>query len=331
VSDVNRQWLLRARPVGHVKESDFELAEAPVPQPGEGQAVMRTLYVAFEPAMRGWMEDRPSYIPPVGLGEVMRAQVVGEVLESRCPGLEAGDLVSTMTGWQEYALIDAGAQKLAPGVTPELALSVVGVTGLTAYFGMLDVGRPRSGETVVVSGAGGATGSVAGQIARLEGCRVIGIAGGSEKCAWLTEEAHFDAAIDYKSEDVGARLSELCPGGIDVFFDNVGGQILDEVLARIAKNARVVLCGGISAYNLEEPPPGPKNYMNLVIQRGRMEGFIVLDYLPRFPEAAEKLLGWVAEGKLSSRVDVQQGFENVPKTFLRLFSGANLGKQLVKL
>lgn len=331
MSDVNRQWLLRARPVGHVKESDFELEEAPRPRPGQGQALVRTLYLAFEPAMRGWMQDRASYIPPVALGEVMRGMTVGEVVESLHPGLEVGDLVSSMSGWQEYAIVDAGAQKLAPGVTPELALSVLGVTGLTAYFGMLDLGQPRAGETVVVSGAAGATGSVAGQIAKLEGCRAIGIAGGAEKCAWLTEEAHFDAAIDYKSEDVGMRLSELCPGGIHVYFDNVGGPILDEVLARIARKARVVLCGGISAYNLDDTPPGPKNYLNLVIQRGRMEGFIVLDYLSRFPEASEKLLAWVGEGKIQYRVDVEEGFENAPRTFLRLFSGANLGKQLLKL
>jgi len=331
VSEGNRQWVLRARPQGWVKESDFELREAPVPEPGEGQALTRTRYVAFEPAMRGWMEDRASYIPPVGLGEVMRAQAVSEVVESRRSGLEPGDLVSAMSGWQEYALVDQGVQKLAAGVTPELALSVVGVTGLTAYFGMLDLGEPRSGNTAVVSGAAGATGSVAGQIAKLEGCRVIGIAGGPEKCAWLTEEAHFDAAIDYKSESVGARLSELCPRGIDVFFDNVGGEILDEALARIAQNARVVLCGGISAYNLEDTPPGPKNYFNLVLQRARMEGFIVLDYVSRFAEASEKLLAWVAEGKITPRVDVQEGFENAPQTFLRLFSGANVGKQLLKL
>ncbi len=330
MSEINRQWLLRARPVGMVKESDFELNEAPVPAPENGQVLARTLMLAFEPAMRGWMEDRASYIPPVGLGEVMRGMVVGQVVESRREGFEPGDLVSGMTGWQEYAVSD-GFTKLAPGVTPELALSVVGITGLTAYFGMLDLGRPSAGETVLVSGAAGATGSVAGQLAKIEGARVVGIAGGSEKCAWLTEEAHFDAAIDYQSEEVGARLDELCPGGIDVYFDNVGGSILDDVLARIAQRARVVLCGGISAYNLEDPAPGPRNYFNLVIQRGRMEGFIVLDYLPRFAEAAEKLLAWVAEGKIAWKVDVQEGFENAPKTFFRLFEGSNLGKQLLKI
>jgi NADPH-dependent curcumin reductase CurA len=331
MSDLNRQWLLRARPVGMVKETDFELRESPRPRPAEGQLLVRNLYLAFEPAMRGWIEDRPSYMPPVALGEVMRGMTVGRVAESRRPGFAAGDLVSGMTGWQEWALADAGVNKLPPGVSPQLALSVLGATGITAYFGMLDVGRPRAGETVVVSGAAGATGSVAGQIAKLEGCRVIGIAGGAAKCAWLVGEAHFDAAIDYKSEDVGRRLSELCPRGIDVYFDNVGGETLDLVLARIAQRARIVLCGAISAYNLADPPPGPRNYFNLVIQRGRMEGFIVLDYLPRFAEAAGKLLAWVAEGKLAWQVDVQRGFENAPKTFLRLFRGANTGKQLLEI
>ncbi len=330
MSQVNRQWLLRARPVGMVEQSDFELNEAPVPSPGEGEVLARTLMIAFDPAMRGWMEDRESYIPPVGLGEVMRAMVVGQVVESRREGFEPGDLVSGMTGWQEYAASD-GFTRLAPGVTPELALSVVGITGLTAYFGMLDLGKPKAGETVVVSGAAGATGSVAGQLAKLEGARVVGIAGGPEKCSWLTDEAHFDSAIDYKSEDVARRLDELCPDGVDVYFDNVGGSILDDVLARIAQRARVVLCGGIANYNLEDQPSGPKNYFNLVIQRGRMEGFIVLDYVPRFAEAAEKLLSWVAEGKIAWKVDVQEGFENAPQAFLRLFQGANLGKQLLKV
>ena len=331
MSEVNRQWLLRSRPVGMVKESDFELSEAPIPSPGEGQVLVRNTHLAFEPAMRGWMEDRASYIPPVGIGEVMRGMTVGEVVDSKLPGYAAGDLVSGMTGWQEYALGDAGLGKLPPGVEAPLAMSVLAVTGLTAYFGMLDLGKPMPGETVVVSGAAGATGSVAGQIAKIEGCRVIGIAGGASKCEWLTKEAHFDAAIDYKNEDVGARLSELCPDGIHVFFDNVGGEILNEVLERIAQKARVVLCGAISGYNLDERPPGPSNYFNLVIQRARMEGFIVLDYLPRFAEASERLLGWVGEGQIAWQADVQKGFENAPKTFLRLFSGANTGKQLLEL
>jgi NADPH-dependent curcumin reductase CurA len=331
MTESNRQWLLKARPVGSVKPSDFELAETPVPEPGPGQLLVRNEYLAFEPAMRGWMEDRPSYLPPVGLGEVMRGATVGRVETSQAEGFEPGDVVTGMLGWQEWAVADSGVSKLPPGTDPELALSVLGATGITAYFGVLDVGRINAGETFVVSGAAGATGSVAGQIAKLQGCRVVGIAGGAEKCGWLTSEADFDATIDYKSEDVGRRLSELCPQGIDVYFDNVGGPILDDVLARIKRGARIVLCGAISQYNLEELSPGPSNYFNLVLQRGRMEGFIVIDYLPRWGEAIGKLLAWVAEGKIAWRVDVQRGFEKAPETFLRLFSGANFGKQLLKL
>jgi hypothetical protein len=330
-TEVNRQWRLRARPVGMVKESDFELVESPRPSAGAGEALVRNLYLAFEPAMRGWMEDRPSYIPPVGLGEVMRGMTVGQVVESKRPGLAPGDLVSAMGGWQEWFAAGTGLNKLPPGTDPTLALSVLGITGLTAYFGMLDIGRPRAGETVVVSGAAGATGSVAGQIAKLQGCRVVGIAGGAPKCAWLTGEAHFDAAIDYKREDVASRLAALAPSGIHVYFDNVGGPILDAVLAQIAERARIVLCGGISAYNLVEPPPGPRNLMNLVIRRGRMEGFIVIDYAARFPEATAALAKWVAEGRIAYRVDVQKGIENAPRAFQRLFRGENFGKQLLQL
>ena len=280
--------------------------------------------------MRGWMEDRPSYIPPAAIGEVMRGMTVGQVLESNLEGYEPGDRVTGMTGWQEFAVGDRGLGKLPDGVAPEMALSLFGATGITAYFGLLDIGEPKQGETVVVSGAAGATGSIAGQIARIKGCRVIGIAGGSHKCDWLLDEARFDGAIDYKHENVGERLSELCPNGIDIFFDNVGGPILDEVLARIAQQARVVLCGGISHYNDEGGARGPKNYFNLVLQRGRMEGFIVMDSLPRWREAIAQLGAWAAEGQLAWRVDVQQGFENAPRTFLRLFEGANVGKQLLK-
>jgi hypothetical protein len=327
----NRQWRLRARPVGMVKEGDFELASSALPVPGPGEALVRNLYLAFEPAMRGWMEDRPSYIPPVGIGEVMRGMTVGEVVESKHPGLATGDLVSAMGGWQEWFASGVGLQKLAPGTDPTLALSVLGITGLTAYFGLLDVGKPRAGGTVVVSGAAGATGSVAGQIAKLEGCRVIGIAGGPAKCAWLTGEARFDAAIDYKREDVAGRLAELAPAGVHVYFDNVGGPILEAVIGQIAERARIVLCGGISAYNLAEPPPGPRNLMNLVVRRGRMEGFIVIDYAARFGEAAQRLAKWVAEGRLAYRVDVAKGFENAPRAFQRLFRGENFGKQLLRI
>jgi NADPH-dependent curcumin reductase CurA len=331
MNESNRQWLLASRPVGMLEESNFELRTVPVDTPGDGQILVRNRWLAFEPAMRGWMEDRPNYIPPVGIGEVMRGMTVAEVVESKHSDFAAGDLVSGTVGWQEWAVLDGGVRKLPAGSDPKLALSVLGITGVTAYFGLLEVGTVKEGDVVVVSGAAGATGSVVGQIAKLKGCRVIGVAGGAEKCAWLTDSAHFDAAIDYKSEDIGARLSELCPDGIDVFFDNVGGEVLDLVLARIARNARIVICGAISAYNLEERPPGPRNYYRIVAQRGRMQGFVVLDYFARFEEAAADLGAWVADGKIAWRVDIQKGFENAPKTLLRLYSGANSGKQLLEL
>jgi NADPH-dependent curcumin reductase CurA len=331
MSDSNRQWLLRSRPVGMVKESDFELRCGPIPKPGPGQVLVRNGWLAFEPAMRGWMEDRANYIPPVPIGDVMRGSTVGEVVESQLEGYVPGDLVTGMLGWQEWGIGDGGLRKLPPGTDPRLALSILGITGVTAYFGLLEVGQLKEGDVVVVSGAAGATGSVAGQIAKLKGCRVIGVAGGAEKCAWLTGKAHFDAAIDYKGEDVGARLSELCPDGIDVFFDNVGGPVLDEVLARIARGARIVVCGAISRYNAEEAPPGPSNYYRIVAQRGRMQGFVVLDFLHRAGEAVAELARWAADGSIAWEVDVQRGFENAPRTLLRLYTGANFGKQLLEL
>ncbi len=331
MSESNRQWLLAARPQGMVKESDFELRSTPVPAPGEGQVLVRNRWLAFEPAMRGCMEDRPSYIPPVPLGDVMRGMTVGEVAASNLEGYAPGDLVTGMLGWQEWAIGDGGLRKLQRGTDPRLALSVLGLTGITAYFGLLDIGQPREGDVVVVSGAAGATGSVVGQIATRKGCRVVGIAGGAEKCAWLVDKARFDAAIDYKNEDVGARLSELCPEGIDVFFDNVGGETLDAVLERIARGARIVICGSISRYSLEEPPPGPRHYFNLTPQRGRMEGFVVMDFFHRYDEAAAALLAWVADGSIVWEADVKNGFENAPKTLQRLYTGANFGKQLLEL
>ena len=335
MAKTNRQWLLRARPVGMVKESDFELREAPLPSLKDGEALVRVLYVGFDPAMRGWMEDRPSYIPPVGLGEVMRAGGVGQIVESRRSDLKVGDAVQGMFGWQEYSIAAPGglmsATPLPKGMPLTWPLGACGITGLTAYFGLLDLGKPKAGETVVVSGAAGATGSVAAQIAKIQGCRVVGIAGGAEKCRWLTEQAHLDAAIDYKREDVARRLRELCPKGIDVYFDNVGGEILDAALANLAQRARIVLCGGISGYNEATPAPGPRNLLNVVVTRSRMEGFIVIDYARRFAEGAAKLAQWVAEGKLAHAEDVQRGIENAPKTFLRLFQGKNLGKQLLQV
>ncbi|MGH0033285.1 MAG: NADP-dependent oxidoreductase [Myxococcota bacterium] len=330
----NRQWRLAKRPSGMVGEQNFEFVSEPAPEIGDGEYLIRVLYVSFDPAMRGWMEDRPSYMPPVQIGEVMRAGAVGEVIESKNPDYPVGTKVQGMFGWQEYAVGGRGlsqGQRIPEGTPLTWPLGVVGITGLTAYFGLLDLGEPKEGQTVLVSGAAGATGSVAAQIAKLKGCRVVGIAGGPEKCGWLTGTAGLDAAIDYKSEDVQARIAELCPDGVNVFFDNVGGDILEAALANIAQNARVVLCGGISGYNDDEPAPGPRNLMNLVIQRARMEGFIVIDYASRFGEAASELAGWVSEGKIVHQEDVQEGIENAPRTFQRLFRGENTGKQLLKV
>jgi NADPH-dependent curcumin reductase len=332
----NRQWTLAKRPHGMVGKDNFEYQEVPIPQPGDGQVLVRNLYLSFDPTQRGWMEDRESYLPPVGIGEVMRAGSVGQVVESRHPEFATGDLVQTTGGWQDFVVADPhtgpmGLSKLPPGVTPPMALGVLGVTGLTAYFGLLDLGMPKAGETVLVSGAAGATGSVAGQIARIRGCRVIGIAGGQEKCDWLREVAQFDDVIDYKHEQVDQRIGELCPDRVDVFFDNVGGDILQAALNHINLRARVVLCGGISGYNATELQPGPNNLMNLVVMRGRMEGFIVLDYMNRVDEAVPDLLGWINSGELIHREDIQEGFENIPDTLNRLFTGKNIGKQLLKI
>lgn len=331
MTSINRQWLLAKRPVGMVSENDFEQVESPVPTPDTGQVLLRTRWIGFEPAMRGWIRDSDNYIRPVGIGEVMRAMTVGEVVESKLEGFEAGDLVTGMTGWQEWAIGDRGLRKLAPGSDPRLALSVMGITGLTAYVGVLDIGELKQGDTVVISGAAGATGSVAGQIAKLKGCRVVGVAGGPEKCRWLTEEAHFDAAIDYKNESLGERLDALCPSGIDLFFDNVGGEILDAALARIARDARVVICGAISGYNDEELPPGPRNYYRVVAQRGTIRGFVVMDHFNRLADFTRDLTAWVDDGSITWKTDDQRGFENIPKTLLRLYSGANFGKQLLEL
>jgi NADPH-dependent curcumin reductase CurA len=328
----NRQWLLARRPDGALKDSDFTFVETEAPAPGKGEVLARTLMLSCDPAQRAWFAG-DTYLPAVKIGEVVRAFGAARIEASNNPDFKVGDIVSGLVGWQDLVAVNPKGQfsKLPSGAALELAMSALGMNGLTAYFGLLDVGRPVVGETVVVSGAAGATGSIVGQIAKIKGCRAIGVAGGAEKCRWLTDEAGFDAAIDYKSENVKARLKELCPKGIDVFFDNVGGAILDLALARLAMRGRVVLCGGISTYDTAEPPPGPKNYLNLVVQRGRMEGFIVLDYLPRAAEAIDALAGWVNEGKIKNRVDVQHGLENAPATLKRLFEGENAGKQLLRV
>ena len=331
---VNRQWQLARRPEGLVSVEDFRLVEAPAPEPADGEALVRNLYLSIDPTQRGWMAG-DTYLPAVKIGEVMRSFAVGEVAESRHPALKPGQLVQGLFGWQDWAVARPGTPSsptpVPSGVPLETAMSALGLTGITAYFGLLDVGRPKPGETVVVSGAAGATGSVAAQVAKISGCRVIGIAGGPEKCAYLTGELGLDGAVDYRAPDVGKALRALCPKGIDVFFDNVGGPVLDVVLAQLALRGRIVLCGGIAHYNDSLPSRGPANYLALVVKRGRMEGFLVLDYLPRAGEAVAALAGWLREGRLTDRVDVVHGLENAPAALLRVFEGKNQGKQLIRL
>jgi NADPH-dependent curcumin reductase CurA len=333
MAETNRKWVLARRPTGLVEDDCFRLVEEPAPDPKTGELLVRNLVVSCDPTQRGWI-SRDTYLPAVKIGEVIRSAGAGRVVASKNPDFAVGDRVIGMVGWQDYAVIGADAprlSKLPPGVPLETAMSVLGATGITAYFGLLDVGKPKSGETVVVSGAAGATGSIVGQIARIEGCRAIGIAGGKDKCDWLVKEAHFDAAIDYKSEDVAARIKAECPKGIDVYFDNVGGDLLDTALVHLAMRGRIVLCGAISTYNDDELRPGPKHYLNLLLKRGRMEGFLVLDYMSRAQEAVMKLWTWVQEGKIVYRVDVARGLESAPRALRRLFSGDNQGKQLVRI
>ena len=334
VATTQRVIKMASHPVGALQDSDFELVDAPVPEPADGEALVRTLYLSLDPAIRVWMNGVDTYVPGIHVGEVMRAGGLGEVVQSRSAAYTEGDLVFGMMQWSEYCVARAGPDGMmtVPRQDPITAfLSVYGVTGLTAYFGMFDVAQPKQGETVVVSGAAGAVGSVAGQIGKIIGCRVVGIAGGPEKCAWVTDELGFDACIDYKSDDVSARLRETCPGGIDVFFDNVGGEILDAVLAQINLHARIALCGAISQYDTATLSPGPRNFLNLIPQRGRMQGFILLDYRDRFLDAILQLGQWVQEGRIRYAEDIVDGLENAPGAFRRLFSGRNTGKLIIKV
>ena len=330
-ASVNRQWTLTARPQGLPKRSDFSFAELAVLAPRDGQIVVRTHYISLDPAMRGWMNDARSYIPPIKLGEVMRAGAVGEVVASKNPGFREGDAVVGMFGMQDYAVSDgSGVQKVDAKLAPlPLYLSALGMPGMTAYFGLLDVGAPQAGQTVVVSAASGAVGALVGQIARIKGCRVVGLAGGAEKCAYVRDTLGFDAVIDYKNEDVGGGLSKHCPKGIDVYFDNVGGTILDDALARLARHARVVICGAISQYN-SSAVDGPKNYLMLLVQHARMEGFVVFDYAARYGEGMQAMAGWLKDGSLKSKEDIVDGLETFPETLLKLFSGENFGKLAIK-
>jgi NADPH-dependent curcumin reductase CurA len=329
---VNHNVRLAARPSGLPTEDSWEFAESPTGEPGEGEVLVKVLQLSLDPAMRGWMDDRDSYIPPVGIGEVMRALGVGRVVSSRHEGLEDGDYVSSFLGVQEYAVVPGdGLTKVDPDLAPlPVHLSTLGMPGMTAYFGLLDVGRPQEGETVVVSAAAGAVGSVVGQIAKIKGCQVVGIAGGPEKCAYIVDELGFDAAIDYKAEDVEEGLGRHCPKGLNLYFDNVGGDVLDAALTRLAKGARVVLCGAISQYNSEELR-GPTNYLALLIRRATMTGFIILDYLPRYGEALDEMSSWLKSGKLKSREDIVEGLENFPSALTKLYTGENHGKLVLKV
>lgn len=330
---VNHQFKLAKRPKGMVTREDFEYTQAPVPQPNEGEVLVKILYISLDPAMRGWMNEGKSYIPPVGIGEVMRAGAIGEVVSSNDPAFKKGDEVVGTLGVQEYAIargkhLTKVSSKLAP---LPVYLGTLGMPGMTAYFGLLDVGQAKSGETVVVSGAAGAVGTVVGQVAKIKGCRVVGIAGGEDKCDFLVKELGFDAAIDYKHEDVKAALKQHCPKGIDVFFDNVGGDILDSALTQLAMHARIVICGAISQYNNTTPVKGPSNYLSLLVNRASMKGMVVFDYASRYAEAAREMGGWMAAGKLKSREDIVEGLETFPETLLKLFKGENTGKLVLKV
>ena len=328
-----RQWLLNGHPRNRgIENGDFKLVETDIGEPGAGQVLLKTRWLGFDPAQKGWMENIADYVAPMAIGDVMRGSGIAEVVASNGGRFAVGDMVFGTTGWTEYLVTDAkDLTRVETNLPPTSVLSVLGTTGVTAWCGLFKVGKPVAGDTVVVSGAAGATGSIVGQLAKIAGCRAIGIAGGADKCRWLVEEAGYDAAIDYKAGDIKQQLKELCPNGIDVIFDNVGGAILDAMLARIATGARVVICGGISRYESGGMPAGPSNYFNLVFRRASMAGFIVLDWATEFPAIRQRLEGFVADGRLAFREDIQHGFENAPETLKRLFVGANRGKQLLEI
>jgi NADPH-dependent curcumin reductase CurA len=329
----NHKFLLAARPVGLPKRTDWTYVEEPVAEPKDGELLVKLEYISLDPAMRGWMNDARSYVPPIGIGELMRALGVGTVTSSRNPHFAVGDHVSGLFGMQEYALTDGkGVTRVDARLVPlPKYLSVLGMTGMTAYFGLLDTGQPKPGDMVVVSGAAGAVGEIVGQIAKIKGCHVVGIAGGTEKCRYIVNDLGFDAAIDYKSEDVSQSLRKHCPKGVDVFFDNVGGAILDAVLAQIRLGARIVICGAISQYNNTTPITGPSNYLSLLVNRATMKGTLVLDYIDRYTQAGTEMASWMAAGKLKSREDIVEGLATFPETLLKLFKGENTGKLMLKV
>ena len=333
MNDINRQFRLAARPEGKVKTSDLQLVESAVPEPSDNEVLIQNEYFSLDPSMKGHMENRSDYRAPLQIGDVMAGRTVGTIIASNNPDYAIGSQVFGFFGMQDYALSNGESIPFhiydVP-VNPEAALGVLGGTGMTAYFGLLRLGDPKPGQLLVVSGAAGATGNVAGQIGKIKGCRVIGIAGSPDKCQMLTDELGFEAAINYKTENVAESLSRLCPEGMNIYFDNVGGQILDDSPDHLAMNARVVICGGISHYNLTTKPPGPSNYFNLVFKRAKMEGFILSDYSADFDEARAELRSWYESGKLKQITTVTNGFTELPSALIRLFDGRNTGKMVVR-
>ena len=337
---INRQWRIARRPVGLAKESDFEWHEEQAPAPGPGQALVRNHYLSLDPTSRAWMWQEDTYLPAQCLGSVMRGVTVGIVEQSKNSAFPDGTAVTGALGWQDYAVTDGASDFLmrlpgGSGIPPAMHLGLLGHIGMTAYFGLLEIGKPKGGETLVVSSAAGAVGSLVGQIGKLYGCRVVGIAGTDEKCRWLTGELGFDAAINYKTDPVFKRLRTHCPRGIDVYFDNVGGAILEDVLNLLNIGARVVVCGMVSLYNDVGGsltfPAGPNNLLNLMHKRARMEGFVCLDYLDRADEAMDALIGWHKAGKIRYQLNVIEGLRNAPMAMNRMFDGSNRGKLAVKM
>ena len=330
----NRQITLAARPVGMPKESDFRMVTAPVPLLSEGQVLARTIFLSVDPYMRGRMTGVRTYADPVDIGQVMVGGTVGEILQSRSGEFQAGDIVVGYWGWQEFGVVDAkGLRKLDTRMAlPSTALGVLGMPGMTAYFGLLEIGQPKMGETVVVSGAAGAVGSLVGQIAKIRGCRAVGIAGSDEKVSWLVKELGFDAAFNYKTTpDYVARLKELCPSGIDCYFDNVGGTVSDAIFPLINTKARIAVCGQISQYNLAHPDPGPRILGHLLTKGARAEGFLVYQFADRFPEGMAQMALWIREGKLKYREQIVEGLENAPQALIGVLRGDNVGKMLVRI
>ncbi len=333
----NRQFRLKERPAGRISDANFDFVTQPVPEVCDGQALVRNLYLSLDPTMRIWMTDVPQYMPPVKIGDVMRGSGLGQVLDSKCKDYKKGDIVTGLLGWQDYSVIDA-ADKMAPQVLPKLLpipltamLGPAGMTGLSAYFGLLDVGQPKKDETLVVSAAAGAVGCIVGQIGKIKGCRVVGIAGDDDKCQWLTKELGFDAAVNYKKEDWKKQLAAACPKGVDINFENVGGDIMNTVNSMLNLKGRVVLCGLISGYNDADSSKAKADMRQILMKRARVEGFIILDYASKFREGAMQLATWIMQGKIKYKETIVNGLEQAPTAINKLFDGGNTGKLMVKI